>query len=153
MAASAESFDNCQSSSPCRPFSLLFFSTLIMCGAKEVGEWYRSGPGANSFSFLSFREELFYNFYFERRQTHDNVCLRQKRQYYKLHMKQCQGKCAIIRGKASLHTDEQTAKEGSQSSKAQDNCKLPSRTLFSVIHSFPHQHFCQSLLFYSSDLL
>jgi hypothetical protein len=60
VAASAESFDNCQSSSPCRPSPFSSCPHLILCGGKEVGEWYRGGPGANSFSFLSFREQLFY---------------------------------------------------------------------------------------------
>lgn len=53
MAASAESFDNCQSSSSIRSFRTLphFAQPERICG----------GPGANSFSPVSFRGKLFFS--------------------------------------------------------------------------------------------
>ena len=51
MAASAESFDNCQSSSSIRSFRQF----RIQCSPERI----YGGPGANSFSPVSFREKLF----------------------------------------------------------------------------------------------
>jgi len=51
VAASAESFDNCQSSSSIRSFRQF----RIQCSPERI----YGGPGANSFSPVSFREKLF----------------------------------------------------------------------------------------------